>query len=599
MSMIVNRRDVDFYLDEMFDLGSLLASDRYSEHDRESISAILDLCQNMAEEEFLPLAAEHDENEPVFKDGQAITPDSLKACLKTFVEAGLPTATFDHDLGGMQLPVMVANFMQGIFQAANAPATGYIFLTSSNAHMLQACGSEALRERYLPPLVEGRWFGTMCLSEPQAGSSLSDIRCSAEPVGDGSYKLTGAKMWISGGEQDISENIVHMVLARTPDAPPGVKGISLFLVPKIRVEEDGSLGEPNNIALAGLNHKMGQRGTTNTLLNFGEGGDCLGYLVGEVNEGLKNMFHMMNEARIGVGMLATMSGLGGYLYSLDYARNRPQGRHPGDKDPNSPMLPIIEHADIRRLLMEQKVAVEGSIALLTYCSQLVDQQLISDDPQASQRLTLLLELLTPIAKSWPSEYTLEANKHAIQILGGYGYTREYPVERLYRDNRLNPIHEGSHGIHGLDLLGRKVNLAGGVTLAIFEEEMQPALNAVAGVESVAAMGEALADIWALVKQTIETVNQETDTVTRLASATPFLDAFGHVVIAWLWLRQALVAQKALKSGGQADADFYEGKIAACQFFYRYHLPQAAEKLRYVASQDRSVLDTEASWFTGQ
>ena len=249
--------------------------------------------------------------------------------------------------------------------------------------------------------------------------------------------------------------------------------------------------------------------------------------------------------------------------------------------------------------MEQKVAVEGSIALLTYCSQLVDQQLISNDPQASRRLTLLLELLTPIAKSWPSEYTLEANKHAIQILGGYGYTREYPVERLYRDNRLNPIHEGSHGIHGLDLLGRKVNLAGGVTLAIFEEEMQPALNAVAGVESFAAMGEALADIWALAKQTIETVNQETDTVTRLASATPFLDAFGHVVIAWLWLRQALVARKALKSGAKADADFYEGKIAACQFFYRYHLPQAAEKLRYVASQDRSVLDTEASWFTGQ
>ena len=599
MSMIVNRRDVDFYLDEMFDLGSLLASDRYSEHDRESVTAILDLCQNMAEEEFLPCAAEHDENEPIFKDGQAITPDSLKACLKTFVEAGLPTATFDHDLGGMQLPVMVANFMQGIFQAANAPATGYVFLTSSNAHMLQACGSEALRERYLPPLVEGRWFGTMCLSEPHAGSSLSDIRCLAEPVGDGSYKLTGTKMWISGGEQDISENIVHMVLARTPDAPPGVKGISLFLVPKIRVEEDGSLGKPNNIALAGLNHKMGQRGTTNTLLNFGEGGDCLGYLVGEENEGLKNMFHMMNEARIGVGMLATMSGLGGYLYSLDYARNRPQGRHPGDKDPSSPMLSIIEHADIRRLLMEQKVAVEGSMALLTYCSQLVDQQLISDDPHDSQRLSLLLELLTPIAKSWPSEYTLEANKHAIQILGGYGYTREYPVERLYRDNRLNPIHEGSHGIHGLDLLGRKVNLAGGVTLAIFEEEMQPALEAAAGSASLSVMGEALNAIWQLAKQTIETVNQEADTVTRLSSATPFLDAFGHIVIAWLWLRQALIAQEALQKGAQADTDFYEGKVAACQFFYRYHLPQAAEKFRYVASQDRSVLETQASWFTGQ
>ena len=599
MSMIVNRRDIDFYLYELLDLEELLKNDRYKEHDRDTVTAILDLAQQIAEEAFLPCAAELDEHEPVFEAGRAITPDSLKACLKTFVEAGLPAATFDASLGGMQLPMLVANFMQGIFQAANGSAVGYIFLTTSNAHMLEACGSDALRARYLPPLVEGRWFGTMCLSEPHAGSSLSDIRCMAEPLGDGSFKLTGTKMWISGGDQDVSENIIHMVLARTPGAPAGVKGISLFLVPKYRVTETGEIGDFNHIALAGLNHKMGQRGITNTLLNFGEGGDCLGYLVGAEHEGLKNMFHMMNEARIGVGMGAAMSGLAGYLYSLDYARNRPQGRHPGIKDPNSPMLPIIEHADIRRLLMEQKVTVEGSIALLSYCTQLVDQQEMAEDAAEKERLTLLLELLTPVAKSWPSEYTLEANKHAIQILGGYGYTREYPVERHYRDNRLNPIHEGTHGIQGMDLLGRKVNLAGGVTLSIFEEEMQPALQAAAGTETLAAMGEALTDIWQLVKRTVETVNQEADTVARLSSATPFLDAFGHVAIAWLWLRQAVIAREALQNGAQADADFYEGKVAACQFFYRYHLPQAAEKLRYVASQDRSVLDTQASWFIGQ
>ncbi|MDA9988378.1 acyl-CoA dehydrogenase [Luminiphilus sp.] len=599
MSMIVNRRDIDFYLYELLDLEELLKNDRYKEHDRDTVTAILDLAQQIAEEAFLPCAAELDEHEPIFEAGRAITPDSLKACLKTFVEAGLPAATFDASLGGMQLPMLVANFMQGIFQAANGSAVGYIFLTTSNAHMLEACGSDALRARYLPPLVEGRWFGTMCLSEPHAGSSLSDIRCMAEPLGDGSFKLTGTKMWISGGDQDVSENIIHMVLARTPGAPAGVKGISLFLVPKYRVTETGEIGDFNHIALAGLNHKMGQRGITNTLLNFGEGGDCLGYLVGAEHEGLKNMFHMMNEARIGVGMGAAMSGLAGYLYSLDYARNRPQGRHPGIKDPNSPMLPIIEHADIRRLLMEQKVTVEGSIALLSYCTQLVDQQEMAEDAAEKERLTLLLELLTPVAKSWPSEYTLEANKHAIQILGGYGYTREYPVERHYRDNRLNPIHEGTHGIQGMDLLGRKVNLAGGVTLSIFEEEMQPALEAAAGSETLAAMSEALTDIWHLVKRTVETVNQEADTVARLSSATPFLDAFGHVVIAWLWLRQAVIAREALQNGAQADADFYEGKVAACQFFYRYHLPQAAEKLRYVASQDRSVLDTQASWFTGQ
>ena len=598
MSMIVNRRDIDFYLYEMLDLDGLLKNERYQEHDRDTVSAVFDLAQQIAEEAFLPCAAELDENEPVFEAGRAVTPDSLKACLKTFVEAGLPAATFDASLGGMQLPMLVANFMQGIFQAANGSAVGYIFLTTSNAHMLEACGSDALRARYLPPLVEGRWFGTMCLSEPHAGSSLSDIRCLAEPLGDGSFKMTGTKMWISGGDQDVSENIVHMVLARTPGAPAGVKGISLFLVPKYRVDEAGALGDFNHIALAGLNHKMGQRGITNTLLNFGEGGDCLGYLVGAEHEGLKNMFHMMNEARIGVGMGAAMSGLAGYLYSLDYARNRPQGRHPGIKDPNSPMLPIIEHADIRRLLMEQKVAVEGSVALLSYCTQLVDQQSMAEDAAERERLTLLLELLTPVAKSWPSEYTLEANKHAIQILGGYGYTREYPVERHYRDNRLNPIHEGTHGIQGMDLLGRKVNLAGGKVLDLLELEIQSLLDQVSGYPHLETLAQALEQAWQEVRATVSAVNDHADVLARLANATPFLDAFGHVVIAWLWLWQAVVAQRALEYDPKADADFYEGKLAACTFFYRYHLPQAREKLRYVGSIDRTALDAKATWFTG-
>ena len=598
MSMIVNRRDIDFYLYEMLDLEGLLKNERYQEHDRDTVTAILDLAQQIAEEAFLPCAAELDEHEPVFEAGRAVTPDSLKACLKTFVEAGLPAATFDAALGGMQLPMLVANFMQGIFQAANGSAVGYIFLTTSNAHMLEACGSDALRARYLPPLVEGRWFGTMCLSEPHAGSSLSDIRCVAEPLGDGSFSLTGTKMWISGGDQDVSENIVHMVLARTPGAPAGVKGISLFLVPKYRVTETGEIGDFNHVALAGLNHKMGQRGITNTLLNFGEGGECLGYLVGAEHEGLKNMFHMMNEARIGVGMGAAMSGLAGYLYSLDYARNRPQGRHPGIKDPNSPMLPIIEHADIRRLLMEQKVTVEGSIALLSYCTQLVDQQVMAEDAVEKERLTLLLELLTPVAKSWPSEYTLEANKHAIQILGGYGYTREYPVERHYRDNRLNPIHEGTHGIQGMDLLGRKVNLAGGKALDLLGQEIQSLLDEVSGIPQFEPLAASLKEAWQDVTTTVSAVNDHADVLARLANATPFLDAFGHVVIAWLWLWQAVIAQRALENEPSVDADFYQGKLAACTFFYRYHLPQAREKLSYVGSMDRTALDAKATWFTG-
>jgi butyryl-CoA dehydrogenase len=343
---------------------------------------------------------------------------------------------------------------------------------------------------------------------------------------------------------------------------------------------------------------MGQRGITNTLLNFGEGGECLGYLVGAEHEGLKNMFHMMNEARIGVGMGAAMSGLAGYLYSLDYARNRPQGRHPGIKDPNSPMLPIIEHADIRRLLMEQKVTVEGSIALLSYCTQLVDQQVMAEDAAEKERLTLLLELLTPVAKSWPSEYTLEANKHAIQILGGYGYTREYPVERHYRDNRLNPIHEGTHGIQGMDLLGRKVNLAGGKALDLLGQEIKSLLDEVSGIPQFEPLAASLKEAWQDVTTTVSAVNDHADVLARLANATPFLDAFGHVVIAWLWLWQAVIAQRAIEKEPSVDADFYQGKLAACTFFYRYHLPQAREKLSYVGSMDRTALDAKATWFTG-
>ena len=346
MSMIVNRRDLDFMFYETLDLDELLKSERYADYDRESLNAMMDLCQSIAEEEFLPFASKLDANEPQFVDGGVETIPELKQAIKAFKEAGLCTSGYDADIGGMQLPWMVDQAMNGMFVCANNPVHTYLFLTQGVANMLNVCGSEELKDKFLGKLVEGEWFGTMCLSEPQAGSSLADIRTKAEPLADGSYKISGTKMWISGAEQDLSDNIVHMVLAKVPGGPAGVRGISLFLVPKICVKEDGSLGERNNVALAGLNHKMGCRGATNTLLNFGEGGDCIGYLVGNENQGLANMFHMMNEARISVGMSAVMTALGGYLYSLDYARNRPQGRDLANKDPQLPQVMISEHADI-------------------------------------------------------------------------------------------------------------------------------------------------------------------------------------------------------------------------------------------------------------
>ena len=461
MSTIVNRRDLDFQLYDVLCVQQLFQAERYAAFDRETIDEMLNGAQALAEEEFLPIAGKLDANEPRFDDGSVILPPEVEPALKAYAEAGFFAAGFDHDIGGLQIPYVVQTALNGMFSAANNSLYGFPMLTTAAANMLNTFGSPEQKALFLPPMLQGRWYGTMCLSETQAGSSLADIRTMARPRSDGTYAISGTKMWISAGEHEVSENIVHMVLAKRPDAPTGVKGISLFMVPKFRVDADGTPGARNNIVLAGLNHKMGQRGIPNTILNFGEGGESIGFLIGAPNQGLRYMFHMMNEARILVGQGATMLGLTGFLHSLDYAKTRRQGRLPGHKGSDSPPVPIVEHADVRRMLLSQKANVEGALALILYCALLVDRIKVAPDESARQELRLLLEILTPIAKSWPSEFCLEANKWAIQILGGYGYTRDYPLERFYRDNRLNPIHEGTYGIQGIDLLNRKVSMQGG------------------------------------------------------------------------------------------------------------------------------------------
>ncbi len=598
MSMIVNRRDLDFLLYEMLDLEELLKAERYSDYDRSSVKAILDTAEAIAEERFLPCAATLDANEPEFLDGAVRTIPEVKQALNAYRESGLFAAGFDYLDGGMQLPWLVTQAMNGIFICANTALSSYPFLTTANANLLNTCGSAELKARYLKPLLEGRWYGTMCLSEPQAGSSLADITTKAIPLADGSYKIAGTKMWISGGDQDISENIIHMVLAKIPGSPPGVKGISLFLVPKFRVDEDGCLGDFNHVVLAGLNHKMGHRGTTNTLLNFSESGDSIGYLVGEVNGGLANMFHMMNEARVAVGMSSVMSGLGGYLYSLDYARNRPQGRPPGNKDPELGQVMIVEHADVKRMLMTQKAFVEGGLALILYCALLIDKQKVAADPKEHNHLALLLEILTPIAKSWPSEYCLEANKLAIQVLGGYGYTRDYPVERFYRDNRLNHIHEGTHAIHGIDMLGRKVRMNDGAALRALQEEIFTTIRSAQSNRQLAGFAAQLEMAWTEAKTAIDKVSTHPDQAVALANATLFLDAFGHIVVAWLWLWQATRASDGEQSCTDADKPYYRGKLAACKFFFTYELPKVNAQFELVSKLDSTCVDLRPELFIG-
>jgi Acetyl-CoA dehydrogenase C-terminal like/Acyl-CoA dehydrogenase, C-terminal domain len=406
-------------------------------------------------------------------------------------------------------------------------------------------------------------------------------------------------MWISGGDHELAENIVHMVLAKLPESPPGVKGISLFVVPRIRVDSEGRPGEWNNISLAGLNHKMGQRATTNCLLNFGEQGASLGYLVGEPNLGLTYMFHMMNEARIGVGMSSAMSALAGYLFSLEYSRTRRQGRPLRNKDPRSPQVPIIEHADVKRMLLSQKAAVEGALALSTHCMMLVDRKLISTDPAERADLDLLLELLTPIAKSWPSEHCLEANKWAIQVLGGYGYSRDYPVERFYRDNRLNHIHEGTFAIQALDLLGRKVRLSKGRALELLLAGIRQTIEDARRLEMLSSEVQQLEQaVQALDRATCKVKACE-DPDLALANATLYLDSCGQVVVAWLWLKQAVIASNALEGAPAAyDVDFYRGKISACRYFFRYELSRSIPWFDLVASLDDTCLRMGEAEFVG-
>ncbi|WP_028081792.1 acyl-CoA dehydrogenase [Solimonas soli] len=591
MPQLIERRDLDFLLHEVLRLDALCAAPRFAMHDRASFDSVLDAAQKIAEEEFLPHAAKLDANEPQFDGSRVALIPEVKQALGAYVDGGFIAAAFPIEDGGLQLPYTLTAAAMAYFTAANAGTAGYPFLTAAAANLQRAHASDAQKARYMKPMLEGRWFGTMCLSEPQAGSSLGDIRTRAIPQPDGRYHLVGNKMWISGADHELAENIVHHVLARIDGAPAGVKGISLFIVPKYRVDEDGKPGARNGVHVAGLNHKMGYRGTVNAALNFGESEPAVGELIGAPNQGLACMFHMMNEARIGVGMGAAALGYAGYRYSLAYARQRPQGRPIANKDPASKPVAIIEHSDVRRMLLQQKAYVEGALMLCLYCARLVDEQAIAEDEAQREAVHQLLEVLTPIAKSWPSEFCLEANKIAIQVLGGYGYTRDYPLERLYRDNRLNPIHEGTTGIQALDLLGRKVLMNQGAAFRLLLARMTATADEAVREPALAESGEALRHYVALAGEvTLQLAAVAARDVERfVANATAYLEMLGHIVIAWMWLRQALVAQAAEGAASPADRAFYLGKRQACRYFFRYELPKAARLAELLKQLDDTCL----------
>ena len=589
-SRILSRRDLDFMLYEWLDVERLTRAPRYAEHSRDVFDSVLDLFEEIAEEHFAPINRLLDENEPTFDGVEVSQPAEAKAALEVFARSGLVSSGMDAEIGGGQLPHVVQRAGFAWLQAANCSLAAYPMLSMANASALAAHGTPEQVERFVVPQAEGRFTGTMCLSEPQAGSSLADISTRAVPAADGTYRLFGNKMWISAGEHSMSENIVHLVLAREAGGPAGVKGLSLFIVPKFLVEEDGSLGARNDVVLAGLNHKMGYRGTVNTFLNFGEGvhpvdGEpgAVGYRVGTSFHGLAYMFHMMNEARIGVGAGAVALGYTGYLHALDYARTRAQGRLVSDKDPESPQVTIDRHPDVKRMLVSSKAVVEGGMGLILYSSLLLDESTTASTEDERAAALLLLGVLTPIAKAWPSTWCLRADDWALQIHGGYGYTREYPVEQFYRDNRLNPIHEGTDGIQAVDLIGRKLRMDNGAGLTLLESRIRAAVDSAP---------VSLADEAAEIRHWMERAFSATralwagsDPELALANATRHADALGHVVVAWMWLEQLIACDG-------RDEPFYEGKRLAGRYFIGHMLPDIGPTLDLIEARDRLLLDID-------
>lgn len=569
----VSMRNLNFLLFEVMDAESLCALPYFEEHDRETFDLVLETGLRMATDDLFPIFKQMDEAPPLFVDGEVRVLPVVREVMRKFGEGGWIGAHAPFDQGGQQLPDTVLAVLRFMFGAANYSASVYPLLATGAAQLILSFGSQELAETYVPAMFEGRWQGTMAMTEPHAGSSLTDLRTTARRTDDGHFLLAGQKIFISCGEHDAADNIVHLMLARIEGAPSGIKGISLFVVPKLRPTGGGGL-EPNDVACTGIFHKLGYRGAPITQLEMGEKGDCRAWLVGEEHQGLRYMFQMMNDARVGVGMGATAIATAAYYASLHYAGERCQGRPVAAKDPAAPQVPIIAHADVKRMLLFQRAIVEGSLSLVVYCSKLLD--LIRAGAEADKaRNELLLDFLTPIAKSYPSEMGILSVSAGLQCLGGYGYCDEFPLEQYYRDVRIHTIHEGTTGIQGMDLLGRKVTMQNGAAFALFVEEVGNSIDHAKEFEFLqtesAQLALAMAEYQKVTGQLLGIAGQGKIDV-FLADATLYLEYTGILVMAWQWLSQACVSEAALPGcTSESDRNFYLGKRDTCQYFFRYEL----------------------------
>ncbi|MGD9300901.1 MAG: acyl-CoA dehydrogenase [Desulfobacterales bacterium] len=594
----VSERNIKFLLYEVFDIESLTEYEYYSEHNRKMFDMVLKAAVKLGKDFLFPIFEEMDRNQPELVNGEVKVHPSVKTIMKEFGQGGWISSRAPFDRDGEQLPSLVADVCEFIFSAANYSANAYPGLTFGASHLIESFGSQELYNTYVPRMRAGEWQGTMALTEPEAGSSLSDITTMAEPTDADYYHIKGQKIFISAGDHDGVDNVVHLMLAKIEGAPAGVKGISLFVVPKKRIDDSGNL-IPNDVVASGVYHKLGYRGCPIVQLSMGDRNDCRGWLVGEPHNGLKYMFQMMNEARIGVGMGATAMATAAYYASLDYSRSRLQGRKMGQKDPNLPPVPIIEHADVKRMLLFQRAVIEGALSLILQCSKYVDFQNVLEG-EDKEKYHLLLEILTPIAKSYPSEMGIISISQGLQCLGGSGYCDDYPLEQYYRDCRIHPIHEGTTGIQGMDLLGRKVIMKNGRAFLLFINEIEDTIgNAQKYIELrgfANDLNSTLTDLQDVTQHLVRIAQQQGPEV-FLADATLYLEFFSLVTIAWQWLLQAVAVQKALNNGAKkSDQNFYHGKMFTLRYFFAYELPKTLGIAKRLMGDDRLTVEMRTDFF---
>ena len=578
MANYMNIDNLKYNLFEVLKVNDLASIERYQEYDIDSCNILIDSTKDYSDQVMFPLFKEMDEQGAHYKDGKVIVHPIVGQFMKDMGENGSIGPTFDYDDGGMQMPYTMHTALAHIAQSANNSLPGYTGLTGGSAGLIITFGSQELKETYTPKMLSGEWGGTMCLTEPQAGSSLSDITTSGKPNGDGSYSISGQKIFISGGDHEYCDNFVHLVLVRIEGAPAGTKGISLFVVPKLRITADGGL-EPNDVTTAGDYQKMGQKGYCTTHLVFGESNDCQGWLVGEENKGLKYMFQMMNGARIDVGMTAASTATAAYYASLQYAEERPQGRRilsGGAKNVNAEQTTIINHPDVRRMLLLQKSVTEGSVALLLQASLYHDLSEYGPE-ETREQYHDLLEILTPIAKTYPSEMGRISISNGLQILGGYGFCTDFPLEQYYRDIRIMSLYEGTTGIQSLDLLGRKIVMKDGQAMQLLTKEIIATIKAASEHDSLKPYAEQLKTS----SKTLEAALMHLlgfamsgESERYIADATIFMEMMSNVVLAWQWLKLATTAEESIRAGETKYSQaFYASKIHTMKYFYKYELPK--------------------------